>query len=393
MEPKRFFAGNSQRAFRMVKESLGSDAIIISNRKYEDGVEIMASHSSVPGSTNNPSVEIPEPRIATDHRWQSDFDTDPGMQHNTGTEFEELRRLMLSELSAIKIGSWEQKDQPKYKLFQYFISLGLHVSLVAKLTTDLDNSCSYEQNKSDILQELAFSVNSCPSFSVPVDELTGIVMLHGLTGAGKTTTISKMAARVVATHGKNDVVLVCADNRRMGAHQQLLGYGKILEIPVLHVRRSSELEEILTALNSKKLVLVDHAGITPDMLGSIEKTPGFQCQFPQVRHYLTVSATTQSAVLNRLLSAEWKSRLEGVIVTKVDEAVQLGEIISCLIQNHSPAAYMSAGLNIQNDLDVFRPDEIIKRAVRLGETEAHSQNDELSDTVKTQLYKQLEFLH
>ncbi|MBX2838583.1 MAG: hypothetical protein KTR35_17120 [Gammaproteobacteria bacterium] len=392
MEPKRFFAENSQRAFRMVRESLGPEAIIFSNRTLADGVEIIAGDEECLPTEPAPDEPIIFPAFEPSQESLWDEPIGP-VSHDSTEEYSELKKLLVSELAAVKIGHWAKFDEAKYALFQYFLNLGFHANHLSKLISVLDDSSTFEESKKDILQEIEFSLNVPPLKGSEVESLEGIIMLHGLSGAGKTTSMAKIATQSVAAHGKENVVLVCADNKRLGAYQQLLGYGKILEIPVLRVRRESELEEILQALNNKKVVLVDQPGLTPDELPSIELTPAFQCNLADIHHFLVVAASTQGTVLNRLLGAAWSTRLSGVIVTKLDEAVLLGELISCLIQNYSPVTYMSAGQDIQTDLELFNPSEVVEKSVLLAEKYRYSEGDAISSAVKTLLHQQLEFLH
>ncbi|MBX2886873.1 MAG: hypothetical protein KTR32_43400 [Granulosicoccus sp.] len=390
MEPKRFFAENSQMAFRLVRESLGDDAIIISNKTLPNGVEVVAGDQLLNEPVAKTPVKNPAPEL---EQWDLVQKNSEDLQLKNMQELVALKQLMISELAAVKVGSWESNDKERYRLFQDLVKLGFSIGLVAKITSLLDANSGYEQMRSDALQEIELSINTGEGFGQAVDELTGIVMLHGMTGAGKTTSIAKIAAQVVAVHGADEVVMVCADNKRMGAHQQLLGYGKILEVPVLQVRRSAELEEILTALKGKRLVLVDNAGITPDTLKDIANNPVLNCDIPDVKHYLTLAATTQASILNKLLKEDWSTCLHGVIVTKVDEAVQLGEFISSLIQSKLPAAFLADGQNIRTDLKRLFADDLIERAVALGKIMDDSEEESVSNAVKTLLHDKLTPVH
>ncbi|MBX2883459.1 MAG: hypothetical protein KTR32_26125 [Granulosicoccus sp.] len=390
MQSKRFFAENSKMAFQMVKESLGPDAIIISNRSTDGGVEIIASETLIE-ENKSPAEEsgLPEPEF------QLNTLVEPAGERGgiRVGELQDLKKVLTDELNAIKIGSWKERDTDRYALFQKLLKLGFSIKLVSRIVTFLEDEGDYQQMENDAIQEIIWSLNTGPLVRTPVEDMSGIVMLHGATGAGKTTTIAKIASMAVAAHSAEDVVLVCADNRRMGGYQQLLGYGKILEIPVLHVRRSTELPEILSAVKSKKLVLVDNAGVTPTELKDVHLSPAFNCDMPEIKHYLAIAATTQAGVLNQLLSAPWKDQLEGLIITKADEALQLGECISCLIDSHLPALLVSSGRNIHQDLNAVSADELVNDAVRLGELYADLIDEGVNLTAKTLLHNELKFLH
>jgi len=390
MQSKRFFAENSKMAFQMVKDSLGPNAVIISNRFTDGGVEVVAGENAVaepapePPSTTPAAIDLPVTSVV-------EPDEDRGGVR-VG-ELHELKKVLTNELNAIKIGSWKDRDDDRYELFQTLLKLGFSIKLVSRIVTFLEDESGYKQMERDALQEITWSLNTGSLVQTPAEDMSGIVMLHGATGTGKTTTIAKIASQAVAAHSAEDVVLVCADNRRMGGYQQLLGYGKILEIPVLHVRRSTELPEILNAVKSKKLVLVDNPGITPSELADVALSPAFNCDMPEIKHYLTLAATSQACVLNQLLTAPWKDQLEGVIVTKADEALQLGECISSLIDSHLPALLISSGRNIHQDLETISAEAFVAEAVRLGEVYSAESHDGANLTAKTLLHKELQFLH
>jgi len=398
MQSKRFFAENSKMAFQMVKDSLGPNAVIISNRFTDGGVEVVAGENSVAESapeslaTTADAIDLPVTSVVEPHGEQ---DGVRGYEHGGVRvgDIQELKKVLTNELNAIKIGSWKDRDNNRYELFQKLLKMGFSIKLVSRIVTFLEDDGDYEQMERDALQEITWSLNTGSLEQTPVEDLSGIVMLHGATGAGKTTTIAKIAAQAVAAHSPEDVVLVCADNRRMGGYQQLLGYGKILEIPVLHIRRSNELPEILNAVKNKQLVLVDNPGTTPSELEDVVLSPAFNCDIPEIKHYLAVAATSQACVLNQLFSAPWKDMLEGVIVTKADEALQLGECISCLIDSHLPSVLLSSGRNIHQDLETLSAEAFVADAVRMGELYGAMNHDGANLCAKTLLHKELQFLH
>ena len=85
----------------------------------------------------------------------------------------------------------------------------------------------------------------------------------GPTGAGKTTTIAKLAARWTMRHGSQDLALVSTDAYRIGAREQLMTYARILGATMHAPNSGAELARVLGRLSSKKLVLIDTAGMGP----------------------------------------------------------------------------------------------------------------------------------
>ncbi len=85
--------------------------------------------------------------------------------------------------------------------------------------------------------------------------------LIGSTGVGKTTTTAKIAAAFAAKYGASNLGLIALDAYRVGAHEQLRAYGRILGVPVHPPTTRASLEDLLELLSSKKMVLIDTAGM------------------------------------------------------------------------------------------------------------------------------------
>jgi len=89
----------------------------------------------------------------------------------------------------------------------------------------------------------------------------GVFAFVGPTGAGKTTTIGKLATRYVLENGAENVALVTTDTVRIAAHEQLRTFGRILKVPVCIVDKNNSLDRVLHSLRHKSLVLIDTAGL------------------------------------------------------------------------------------------------------------------------------------
>ena len=178
----------------------------------------------------------------------------------------------------------------------------------------------------------------------------GVVALIGPTGVGKTTTIAKLAAKFVMTHGSDDLALVCADAYRIGAKEHLAAFGQIIGARVHSVSGPEELGSLLGQLKSKKLVLIDTDGMSQRDMSLPGRLAGYAQYADRVRFYLTLSAASQEATLDETIRQFRALPLEGAVLCKIDEAGQLGCAISSLIRNELPALWFSDGQKIPDDL-------------------------------------------
>ena len=178
----------------------------------------------------------------------------------------------------------------------------------------------------------------------------GIYALVGPTGSGKTTTIGKLAARYVLEHGPDSLALVTTDRYRVAAHEQLFVFGRILNVPVRVVDESHSLDDILDELSDRHLVLIDTAGLTSADRGYQEQLAELARSDHNIRTHLVVSATSQPRIMKSVWHCYKMANLAGCIMTKIDEALTLGEALGFVMETSLPVAWYTDGQKIPEDL-------------------------------------------
>lgn len=196
----------------------------------------------------------------------------------------------------------------------------------------------------------------------------GVFALVGPTGSGKTMTIGKMAARYVMEYGSENIALVTTDRYRIAAHEQLKVFGRILNVPVHTVDESHSLDNILDKLSQKKIVLVDTAGLMHSDSCWTEQLQEIKLSRHKIECYLTVAAVGQYQVMSSIYHNYKMVDLAGVIVTKVDEAVSLGEVISFLMDTSLKTSYFTDGQRVPEDIHLFDAHSMFERAQTLLNT-------------------------
>ena len=196
----------------------------------------------------------------------------------------------------------------------------------------------------------------------------GVFALVGPTGSGKTMTIGKMAARYVMEYGSENIALVTTDRYRIAAHEQLKVFGRILNVPVHTVDESHSLDIILDKLSQKKVVLVDTAGLMHSDSCWTEQLQEIKLSRHKIECYLTVAAVGQYQVMSSIYHNYKMVDLSGVIVTKVDEAVSLGEVISFLMDTGLKVSYFTDGQRVPEDIHLFDAHSMFERAQTLLNT-------------------------
>ena len=213
---------------------------------------------------------------------------------------------------------------------------------------------------------LSRMVESLPTAGEDIVDRGGVLAFVGATGVGKTTTIGKLAAQYVLKHGSSGVALVTTDSYRIAAHEQLRTFGRILDIPVRVVDENHSLDDALRSLRDRRVVLIDTAGIGGDDQQREEQLKMLTESNCRIKKYLVLPCTAQQQVLQSAYDYFKPIGLNGAVLSKVDESVSLGEVISTVIEQRLPVAYLADGQKIPDNIEVAKAKALVSRAVVLA---------------------------
>lgn len=402
MKMKRYFAADARQALREVREQQGPDAVILSNRRVPGGVEIIAAidyedalenaslgnpvdrantevdpasapvHGSEPLHYEIPSYASDEPLEDRTETPGSATDLDPALGR-IQDELKGLRSIMEAPLMQFAWGEAERVKPLYASLLKQLMMLGISPQLCEGISKKITGNGLNKHNWLDALKLLAQLV---PVAKDDLLEQGGIVSLVGPTGVGKTTTIAKLAARFALRHGRRSVALVTTDSYRIGAHEQLRTYGRILGVPVQVASDRDELKNVLDHNREHKLTLIDTAGVSHRDMRLTEQLTTLNVGNMPIKNYLVLSATGQRHLQDDVIRSFSRAGLHGCMLTKIDEAVSLGEILSVLIQHKLPIAYVSDGQKVPDNLHTARGKLLVREAVKLMQTKRKTPSEE-----------------
>jgi flagellar biosynthesis protein FlhF len=127
-------------------------------------------------------------------------------------------------------------------------------------------------------------------------------------------------------------------------------FGRILNVPVRVVDESHPLDEILDELSDRRLVLIDTAGLTSTDRGYQEQLAELVRSHHKIRTHLVVSATSQPRIMKSVWHCYKMANLAGCVITKIDEALTLGEALGFVMETSLPVAWYTDGQKIPQDL-------------------------------------------
>ena len=449
MKIKRFFAKDMRAALAQVKDTLGADAVIMSNKKVTGGIEIVAAVDyDEPQPTVAPAPvfsDLSEDKVSLGHiRTESKAKTAPAAdslqallerQHNRlnqqlakqpqpgkedelpawarglandasskpkqnqpdigaastlssknnnvkqqqeleamRQELSSLRNLLTHQMNELMMDYKNRHDPVGAMLERRLLEAEFAPQVANKLA-----SLSQHYSPADLVKALPQSLaNLLSNQGDDIVRQGGIVALVGPTGVGKTTTLAKIAARFIAHHGPDSVVLITTDHYRIGAFEQLATYGKIMGCPVKQAQDLNELEQIVYQFRNRKLVLIDTAGMGQRDMRLCQQLDSLTAnsRLP-IRSFLVLPSTGQRRVLQEAISQFKRIPLAGAILTKLDESVSLGAALSVLIQSGLSLSYTTDGQRVPEDMQVADTLGLAKQALAvLNRTEATDFNPE-----------------
>lgn len=272
--------------------------------------------------------------------------------------------------------SWQQAQ-----IWQRCQDLGIDPSWADKLVSALPEED--EDIEKGWAQCLRFIAEDLPLADNNMLQTGGCFAFVGPTGAGKSTTIGKLAAQYVINHGNEDIALITMDNYRIAAHDQLKAFARIMEIPLMVLEPNGDLSAMLEQLKNKKFILIDTAGLAI-------QDPHFSVQLSmlkgagnKVRTLLALPLTSQARCLQENYEHFKPAGIDGCIFTKLDECFSLGQAMSIASVTRLPIHMVTDGPHIPDDIHFPNAEKMVRLAEQMARmAQARWQTSEVSSAMK-----------
>lgn len=372
MQIKRFEAASTQEAFLKIKNELGPDAVVLSTRKLRSGrvplFEVTAALDERPEGRREKPLPLPagapqaapargdeETLASALRRDVEEIKTrlaETAMRPFPYGEFLEMKEMLDTFFDTMGFQRKEKLSGALLKIYHQMVSVGVSRSraflLVSTLNRNLtagelqDEECLCRVAEKLLARSIGLSYRSA--------DRKRICAFVGPTGAGKTTTLAKIAARS-ALEEKLKVGLITTDTYRIAAVEQLKTYARIMEIPIEVVSDKTAFRRALAKLSDRDLILVDTPGKSSVEPGYIEKLRDlFQIENPVETNLLLPLTSSQDNLAENL--ARFKPiGYQSIIFTKLDESRHFGMIYNVIDQERKPVSYVTNGQNVPQDIE------------------------------------------
>lgn len=451
MTVKRYFAETARECLRRVKAELGPDAIVVSNRAQDGGVEIMAMSAdslnalsqqpprAAPAPTTppaRPAVAAPQSRPAASRptaaeddytvslsakaqspfrQWQppvhavAEAPRAPSMTAATAerpalrplpprrdagvptpeqvaaalksaaasaacgepasaqvaqlmAEMHTIKSMLEKQLAGFAWGEMSRQTPVKALLLSEMLEAGFSGVLARRLSEEMPVEVSADEGRKWLKSSVNRRLRTLTNENDIIDR-GGVFAVVGPTGVGKTTTTAKLAARCVVRYGADRLALLTTDGYRIGAHEQLRIYGRILGVPVHVVRDGEDLRRTLADLRDKHMVLIDTVGMSQrDRM--VAEQAAMLMRAGEVNRLLLLNATSRGDTLDDVIRAYAGEDLAGCILTKVDEAASLAPALDAAVRHGLLLSYVANGQRVPEDLHLPNRSYLLHRAFK-----------------------------
>ena len=286
-------------------------------------------------------------------------------QQDMMNELRSMKGLIEERFGALAFMEKLQRQPMQARLTQRLLESGFSPALTRKLVEGFpveEHAAQADESlwATQVLQHNLLTDES----ELALEDRGGVIALIGSTGVGKTTTTAKIAANFATRHGASQLGLITLDAYRVGAHEQLRAYGRILGVPVHTAHDRASLEDLLELLAGKKMILIDTAGMaqrdsrTRELLDMLAH--------PSISKLLVVNASAQGETIEDVVLSWRASECLGVVLSKIDEAVKLGPALDTLIRHRLRVLGTANGQRVPEDWHRLSSQALIQRALRSG---------------------------
>lgn len=350
MRIKKYVGYTTHEAMNKLKKELGSEAVILSTRTIKQ--------KGLLGFFKKPMVEI---TAAYENSRSNKGDLYDERLNRISYELNILKDMVQKISSEVKDNGSklpEQLEKYKHKLIENGVDYSIANSIFKRLNEQVNFEDKDNIKIKTILRETLLEYIGLAE-PLNTDDLNQkLVFFIGPTGVGKTTTLAKIAGKLVM-EGKYNIGLITSDTYRIAAIEQLRVYSDILQLPLKIIYNEEDMYKALVNLNDKDIILVDTAGRNHKEIQEGDEIFKAMNSIKNKEVFLVLSCTTEYKILQSIIKQYNFIPDYKIIFTKVDECENLGNILNVKMLTNKPLSYITTGQNVPDDIELINREKIV----------------------------------
>lgn len=368
---KKFIVKNMNEAMTRIRYELGSEAIIISQRKVrEQGIKGLFSKKliEVTAAVNNEKKDDIKDSISTirnifnnhnkvrevpqvkEHEKAAVSNTNiinDNKNNNILKEMQEMKEM----ISKLSIKNRDEEEQSRAAL-DFLVENDVDNDAINRIRYELKDK-SYDKIAIDDVKEVVGNIVEVK------DKFQGKnIILVGPTGVGKTTTLAKLAGNLSLVEKKR-VGLITIDTYRIGAVEQLKTYSEIMNLPFKVVFSIKDMESAIEEMKECDYILIDTTGRSSKNAMQISELRAYISKIESSDIYLVMSGCTKNKDIDTIVQGYSNLNYDSIVITKLDETSTYGGILNIANKTQKPIRFITTGQSVPDDIKVPIKEELV----------------------------------
>lgn len=353
MQVNKYCAKTIKEATALIKNNLGQDAMIVSTDRFkgEDGKEMfeMSAVSGGADTAGNYADSQASKKVGT-------IDEISGSLGEVKAELMNIKEALFLLQASDGVVEKLMMSPAGLSFYAKLIRQGVDAYYAKNILERSGAFKNHSHNGAGILKkravkELMQVIDVKDPFAAAGTDTNQIIAAFvGTTGVGKTTTIAKLAARLMLKH-KKTVGLISIDTYRIGALEQLKTYANILGIPCFQAFKRKDLLYAFGKMESKDVILIDTAGRSQYDVQRIKELKEMIGDDSTISSHLLLSVGTTQSEMIKTAASFAPLKFQTYIFTKLDESEKFGSIINQVMKLKLPVSYITTGQSVPEDIE------------------------------------------
>lgn len=363
-------APNMKMAMVRIQELFGPDAMIYQTRRGLAGVEVVAGVPSEEGEHNAVTNSFSSDEILS----ESDQ-----FKHILEGKLNDLTKRMQEISDRMESMGKSPKKEPEFRsgchdaYYSYLRQLGFSEEMIRTLFSSF---IKRQKSSEDVPLKISRRISQLLDLSKEeLIKLKGVAAIVGPTGAGKTTSIIKMANRFLQEKSAGKIGIISTDVESFYLKSKLHHYCEIYDIDFQFAASPDELNVALLKMKDKDLVLIDTQGVCQRNKFSVASLRSmFDKCAEDIDIYLALPCSLQESVMYDVVEKFSFGRFSGCILTKADECSSIVSALSVTMKYDLTISYICNGQDLERDIQ-FPTKSNLMNFLRVVVDDNQNQND------------------